>query len=228
MANNSSQARERGPGGGLNDSLLSGGGGSAGGKAASDGGRAAAAAVAAAAALQQLLQQLQQHQQQLGVAAAAAHTVAAAAPVALGLGRPGSSRFVGVSWNKANRKWKASLCVSGEKRKHLGFHASEEDAARARDAEVRRRNLSPAMLHFPAEAQAAAAAAPVARVPTGASRFRGVQWHKERSKWKASLYVAGEKPRFLGYHASEEDAARAYDDEVRRRNLPTVLLNFWA
>ena len=79
---------------------------------------------------------------------------AADAPDACGLSK--ASRFLGVYWNKKTGKWQARLCIPGRKDSFLGFHASEEDAARARDAEVRRRNLSPALLHFPAEGEAPA------------------------------------------------------------------------
>jgi hypothetical protein len=44
----------------------------------------------------------------------------------------------------------------------------------------------------------------------GTSQYRGVIWHKSNSKWEARIYEAG-KQRFLGYFASEVDAARAYD-----------------
>lgn len=44
----------------------------------------------------------------------------------------------------------------------------------------------------------------------GASRFRGVHWHKKARKWCAELVVHGRK-HYLGLFVSELDAARARD-----------------
>ena len=76
-----------------------------------------------------------------------------------------------------------------------------------------------------AAARTAAVGPPVAR-GRGTSRFRGVSWSNDRNKWMASLYIRAKKRHFLGLHLSEEDAARAYDDEVRRLSLSPALLNF--
>ena len=45
----------------------------------------------------------------------------------------GSSRFKGVTWDKANSKWRAQICVNG-KRMALGRFEQEDDAARAYNA----------------------------------------------------------------------------------------------
>jgi hypothetical protein len=44
-----------------------------------------------------------------------------------------SSKYIGVSWTKANAKWCAKLSIEG-KQKHVGYFDNEEDAARAYDA----------------------------------------------------------------------------------------------
>ena len=59
----------------------------------------------------------------------------------------------------------------------------------------------------------------------------GVVWHKSNSKWEARIYENG-KQRFLGYFASEEEAARKYDDAALRISGPSakvrgVLLKRW-
>jgi hypothetical protein len=58
------------------------------------------------------------------------------------------------------------------------------------------------------------------------SGYRGVTRSTRRGRWQAQIQVAG-KRRFLGYFASKEDAARAYDAAAReafgefaRLNLP--------
>lgn len=49
----------------------------------------------------------------------------------------------------------------------------------------------------------------------GKSVFRGVAWHERSQKWQARIKENGSE-RSLGYHATEEEAARAYDDAARR------------
>ena len=173
-------------------------------------------------------QQQQEQQERPGAPALPAGTAAATAPARaaapIAPGRRGSSRFRGVSWYKEREKWMASLYIGEKKRRFLGCHDSEEDAAKAYDAEVRKRNLSTTLLNFPVEGEAPA---PVARGSLKSSRFLGVSWHKAQRKWRARLYVHSErKDHFLGFFAAEEAAARARDDEVRRLNLPSVPLNF--
>lgn len=43
-----------------------------------------------------------------------------------------SSRYIGVCWVKGNKKWRATIKVSG-KSLHIGLFINEEDAAKARD-----------------------------------------------------------------------------------------------
>lgn len=65
-------------------------------------------------------------------------------------GRAWSSEFKGVFFNKAQRKWQASIRVNG-RLKFLGRFAVEADAARAYDAAARREFGPFAYTNFPAE-----------------------------------------------------------------------------
>jgi hypothetical protein len=42
------------------------------------------------------------------------------------------------------------------------------------------------------------------------SRYKGVTWNRQRSKWQAAIKVKGEN-RYLGMYISEEEAALAYN-----------------
>ena len=182
----------------------------------------------------------------------AAATAALAAPVALAAGVRIVSRFKGVCWNKAARRWVVQSKVEG-KQAYLGSFRNEEEAARCYDATAARLGRP---LNFPAgdgdgravanrlcrdngagqtavaaavpteavlgvvpEAGGAAAAAVPARRPPGggekgASRFRGVCWSKAAQKWLAKIKVNSVQS-YLGSFASEEAAARRYDQAAR-------------
>jgi hypothetical protein len=80
--------------------------------------------------------------------------------------------------------------------KHLGYHSTEEAAARAynnylEDGVV----LGPAVW--------------------GASQFKGVDWSKNNNKWRATC-----KGKHLGLHTTEEDAARACSEYLKDGSVP--------
>ena len=108
----------------------------------------------------------------------------------------GTSEHMGVSWNKAHKKWVAKKKVQG-KLVHLGYYADEEDAARAVAEYVERGIVDP-----PGRGGVT-------------SEHTGVSWNKARKKWRAAKTVQG-KLVHLGYYADEEDAARAVAEYVER------------
>jgi len=75
---------------------------------------------------------------------------------------------------------------------HLGYHATEEAAARACD-------------NYAEDGDA-----PLESGERTSSRFKGVSWDKSNGTWKARCMGKG-----LGYHATEEAAALAYDNYVK-------------
>ena len=111
-----------------------------------------------------------------------------------------TSKHMGVSWNKAKKKWQAYKMVQG-KLVHLGYYADEEDAARAVAEYVERGIVDP-----PGRGGVT-------------SEHRGVSWNVASKKWRAEKRVQG-KLVHLGYYADEEDAARAVAEYVERGAVP--------
>lgn len=62
--------------------------------------------------------------------------------------RDTSSRYKGVGWDKRSAKWRAYITIGG-RLVHLGYHATEEDGARAYDAAARLYFGEYAFLNFP-------------------------------------------------------------------------------
>lgn len=60
---------------------------------------------------------------------------------------------------------------------------------------------------------------------TNTSGFRGVNWHKNRQKWQASIQSEG-KQLHLGRFTSKEEAARAYDKAAKELHGEFAQLNF--
>jgi hypothetical protein len=89
------------------------------------------------------------------------------------------SQFLGVSWDKRVRKWRAQMRVQGVQ-KHLGYFYDEEAAAQACDkAAIEHGRLD--QLNFDDVDLPSASPAP----QRGSSRFQGVYWHKASRKWIA-------------------------------------------
>lgn len=67
----------------------------------------------------------------------------------------------------------------------------------------------------------------VSSLPSGkTSKFKGVSFVAGRSRpWRATVSV-GSKQNFLGYHESEEEAARAYDQAAQESFGEFARLNF--
>lgn len=59
----------------------------------------------------------------------------------------------------------------------------------------------------------------------GSSRFRGVSWNSNCSKWRAQVWK-GSEVHHLGYFEREEDAARAYDEAALRIRGPDAPTNY--
>ncbi|KAG1673236.1 hypothetical protein FOA52_013116 [Chlamydomonas sp. UWO 241] len=141
----------------------------------------------------------------------------------------GSSRYLGVSWDKCGSAWR--VCVyDGQTRRpqNVGRYASEEDAARAYDFAAVQQRGKGTERNFPGED---ISELPVAverrKQPRGSSCFLGVSWDKFHSAWHASMWDQQTKcSQHIGRYASKEDAARAYDFAVVQARGPGTERNF--
>jgi hypothetical protein len=114
-----------------------------------------------------------------------------------------------------------------KRKQHIGSYASEEDAARAYDCAAVQARGPGAKRNFTGDA---ISELPVTvgeeRKKRSSSRFAGVSWNKSQSSFQAQLTDPQTKRRHIGYYASEEDAARAYDCAAVQAHGPGAKLNF--
>ena len=150
-------------------------------------------------------------------------------------GKEGSSKYRGVCKEKKTQKWRAEIQIAGKK-ESLGYHANEMDAVRAYDRAQIVVKGDKAKTNLPIEQYDAERAKLAAydfnefqakeidtkahRNANWTSNFRGVRryTHKQKNdqvnvKWRAEITVNGKK-KSLGYHDTQEEAAKAYDKAV--------------
>jgi hypothetical protein len=122
-----------------------------------------------------------------------------------------SSKFFGVGWFNASKKWRARVRHNG-KLVELGNNFDTEiAAAKAVDVWLRENGRA-------AEANFDESGSFVPRVSTKSSKYRGVSW--KNNQWYASIKVAG-KMENLGYFDDEAEAARAFDTRAAELGRPT-------
>ncbi len=142
------------------------------------------------------------------------------------------SGFKGVSWSKQGKKWQASITANG-KSYGLGLYTDKEVAAVAYDIASLRLFGPYASTNYPledlvilTETHKDALYSVKQTRPTGlTSKYRGVTWDKSRGKWHAAIKIE-KRQRYLGRFATEEEAARAYDDAVRQNYGDRAKCNF--
>lgn len=149
--------------------------------------------------------------------------------------RGGSSKFKGVSICKRSegRLWVAQITIEKNRRKKLGRFSSEEMAAKAYDEAAKNHYGEFAKLNFPEKIQEeiliSAIHYPTDFKDTTTSKYRGVYFCRAAKKrpWIARLqFKGGSKALELKRHATQEEAAMAYDRAVWERFKDPSRLNF--
>jgi hypothetical protein len=143
-----------------------------------------------------------------------------------------SSRFLGVSWDATQQRWRVSIQVRGTRYEIGGLH-DEEQAAVFRDRLILHLVGKSAVLNFPSRRLKPASYDQIQselREARFASKYRGVspQTVAQRETWSAHIIVK-RKQHFLGRYATEREAAIAYDRAARhylgvaaKLNLPSA------
>lgn len=111
----------------------------------------------------------------------------------------GSSKYVGVSWDKNSKKWISRIRING-KIKHLGMFNSEENAAKyyqdaltcVQENSIEYIKVKKSKTH---------------------SKFKGVSYIKKNKKWFSQITING-KRKYLGCFNSEEEASEAYQNAL--------------
>ena len=134
--------------------------------------------------------------------------------------KKGSSKYTGISFNKASNKWTAQIMIDRHVR-FIGLYENEEEAA-IDYARALYKYKGQEALHKARERYSTGLAIDLEDVPTqppilksegcikeGASKYTGVSFSKANNKWHAAIRVEGKK-RHIGYYENEEEAAIDY------------------
>ena len=116
--------------------------------------------------------------------------------------RKGSSKYTGVSWHKASNKWKSRIEVNG-KVKYLGIFKCELAASAAYQ-----KALSKVENNIEIEVKEV----------VFSSKYKGVNWDKNRNKWKSQITING-KQKYLGLFKCELEAHHAYQKALLKVEL---------
>lgn len=142
---------------------------------------------------------------------------------------PPKSGYKGVNFHKRVGKWAARLRPAGGSI-DLGYYSTETEAAIAYDVEARKLWGLDCHLNFPdmefAEPPARAVKSYTYQKPPRSGKLKGATLDKRIGRWFARLNADG-RTKHLGMYATEQEAARAYDQAaVEEYGVGNCYLNF--
>jgi hypothetical protein len=125
----------------------------------------------------------------------------------------GSSKYQGVAFHKAKGKWQAIIMIDG-KNHFLGHYDNEDEAAidyaravskyKAESTGGKMKQKFIDLTDVPPQSPILKSSSKV-----GASKYKGVSFKKENSKWQARMTIDG-KRQSIGVYENEEEAAIDY------------------
>merc|ERR1712034_257695 len=110
-----------------------------------------------------------------------------------------TSKYIGVSWHKNNKKWEAKM-MCNKKLLNGGYFDDEEQAAMSVNLlcdKMGKERKNPMIAIEMYEIQ---------QVPNQTSKYNGVSWHKDKKKWQTQ-FTYNKKKCCGGYFDNEEQAA---------------------
>ena len=113
----------------------------------------------------------------------------------------GTSKYIGVNLHKHSNKWRANIRVNG-KRIHLGHFKTELEASEYYQNALKAIENNEEI---------------VVKKPIQTSSYKGVSWHKQSNKWKASIYING-KTKHIGHFNTELEAHNSYQNKLSEIN----------
>lgn len=123
-----------------------------------------------------------------------------------------SSQYKGVCFNKRTRTWSAGIGDSYH-RIHIGYYATEIEAARAYDIKAQEFYGEYAKINH---VDTRVIPKPIRRQTS--SRYKGVYLDKRRGTWHARMYLAPGQYQYIGTFKNETDAAQAYLEATKQKD----------
>jgi hypothetical protein len=147
-----------------------------------------------------------------------------------------SSQYVGVSWCKQNKRWRAGISIN-KKAIYIGFFDSEKAAHEAYQNVYKKLEKEETSYHESITVDHEEFTDPIIedidlkyKVKVKhrglSSKFAGVDWNKAKSRWRARISI-DKKVKSLGYFTTEDEAAFAYQQAYDKlENKGTILDNY--
>lgn len=112
------------------------------------------------------------------------------------------------------KKWVAQISIN-EKNTYIGTFNTDEEAAKAYDVAAIKHFGVFACLNFPDFDYSNYIPNPYTKK---GSKYRGVNWCSDRKKWRVSRQINNKRVR-IGDYTTEKDAAKAYDEYLKKNGI---------